>query len=149
MENLPITTAIYKAHISDPTDTNKPLDVLTLDDTAFAVYQASSTRRVLLVSKGNLFLEQLLASLPGIQPFRALPAADGTLQIPSDPFDLYIFDGYIPDKLPNANLLLINPTANPFFEVGETIKEINNIQVNENALTRLCGLENSPRVAGE
>ena len=91
---------------------------------------------MLLVSKGNLFLEQLLASLPGIQPFRALPAADGTLQIPSDPFDLYIFDGYIPEKLPNANLLLINPTANPFFEVGETIKDINNIQVNENILTR-------------
>ena len=136
LENLPITTAIYKAHISDPTDTNKPLDVLALDDTAFAVYQASSTRRVLLVSKGNLFLEQLLASLPGIQPFRALPAADGTLQIPSDPFDLYIFDGYIPDKLPNANLLLINPTANPFFKVGEKIKDINNIQVNENPLTR-------------
>jgi Ca-activated chloride channel homolog len=136
LENLPITTAIYKAHISDPTESKKPLDSLALDDTAFAVYQASSTRRVLLVSKGNLFLEQLLASLPGIQPFRALPAADGTLEIPSDPFDLYIFDGYIPEKLPNANLLLINPTANPFFEVGGKIKDINNIQVNENTLTR-------------
>ena len=136
LENLPITTAIYKAHISDPTESKKPLDLLALDDTAFAVYQASSTRRVLLVSKGNLFLEQLLASLPGIQPFRALPAADGTLEIPSDPFDLYIFDGYIPEKLPNANLLLINPTANPFFEVGGKIKDINNIQVNENTLTR-------------
>jgi Ca-activated chloride channel family protein len=65
-----------------------------------------------------------------------LPAADGTLQIPSEPFDLYIFDGYIPTELPKSNLLLINPTTNPFFTVGETIKEINNIQVNENTLTR-------------
>ena len=136
LENLPITTAIYKAHISDSIGSDKPLDSLALDDTAFAVYQSSAARRALLVSNGNLFLEQLLASLPGIQPFRALPAADGTLQIPSDPFDLYIFDGYIPEKLPNANLLLINPTANPFFEVGEKIKDINNIQVKENALTR-------------
>lgn len=136
LENLPITSAIYKAHISDPIESNKPLDSLALDDTAYAIYQSSAARRALLVSNGNLFLEQLLASLPGIQPFRALPAADGTLQIPSDLFDLYIFDGYIPEKLPNANLLLINPPTNPFFEVGETIKDINNIQVKENALTR-------------
>jgi len=136
LENLPVTTAIYKAHISDPTESNKPLDSLSLDDTAFAIYQSSASRRALLVSKGNLFLEQLLASLPNIQPFRALPAADGTLQIPNEPFDLYIFDGYIPEKLPNSNLLFINPTTNPFFTVGETIKEIKDIQVNENTLTR-------------
>jgi len=135
LENLPITTAIYKAHISDSTQSNKPLDSLSLDDTAFAIYQSSATRRVLLVSNGNLFLEQLLASLPGIQPFRALPAADGTLQIPNDPFDLYIFDGYIPKELPKSNLLLINPTTNPFFKVGEAIKDIKDIQVNENTLT--------------
>jgi Ca-activated chloride channel homolog len=136
LENLPVATAIYKAHISDPEQVNKPLDSLALDDTAFAIYQSSAARRVLLVSNGNLFLEQLLASLPGIQPFRALPAADGTLQIPSEPFDFYIFDGYLPAELPKSNLLLINPPTNPFFEVGETIKEIKNIQVNKNALTR-------------
>jgi Ca-activated chloride channel family protein len=135
LENLPIATAIYKAHISDPVDVNKPLDSLALDDTAFAIYQSSASRRALLVSKGNLFLEQLLASLPGIQPFRALPAADGTLQIPNEPFDLYIFDGFIPEKLPNSNLLFINPTTNPLFKVGETIKEIKNIQVKEHTLT--------------
>ncbi len=136
LENLPVATAIYKAHISDSAEANTPLDSLSLDDTAFAIYQSSAARRALLVSQGNLFLEQLLASLPGIQPFRALPAADETLQIPSDPFDLYIFDGYIPAELPKSNLLLINPTTNPFFTVGEIIKDINNIQVNENTLTR-------------
>jgi Ca-activated chloride channel homolog len=135
LEDLPTATAIYKAHISDPGEVNKPLDSLSLDDTAFAIYQSSSARRTLLVSKGNLFLEQLLASLPGIQPFRALPTADGTLQIPNEPFDLYIFDGYIPKELPKSNLLLINPTTNPFFTVGETTKNLNNIQVNENSLT--------------
>ena len=136
LENLPITTAIYKAHISDPAQVNTPLDSFSLDDTAFAIYQSSAARRVLLVSQGNLFLEQLLASLPGIQPFRALPAADGILQIPSEPFDLYIFDGYIPAELPNSNLLLINPTTNPLFAVGETFTDINNIRVNETTLTR-------------
>jgi len=136
LDNLPVATAIYKAHISDPEQVNKPLDSLVLDDTAFAIYQSSAARRALLVSNGNLFLEQLLASLPGIQPFRALPAADGTLKIPNEPFDLYIFDGILPKELPKANLLLINPPANPFFTVGETVKDIKNIQVNDHSLTR-------------
>jgi hypothetical protein len=134
LEDLPVATAVYKAHISAPQD--EALDSLPLDDTAFAVYQSSAARRALLVSNGNLFLEQLLASLPGIQPFRALPAADGTLQIPNEPFDLYIFDGVLPAELPKANLLLIDPPTNPFFTVGETVKEIKNIQVNDHSLTR-------------
>ncbi|MBK9208728.1 MAG: hypothetical protein IPL71_10710 [Anaerolineales bacterium] len=89
----------------------------------------------MLVSKGNLFLEQLLASLPGIQPFRALPADDGTLQIPNDPFDLYVFDGYVPAELPKSNLLLINPPT-ILFEVGDVFKEMGEFQVNEHALTQ-------------
>ncbi len=135
LDDLPTASAIYKANISN-LDSAARLDSLSLDDTAFAVYRSSSARRALLVSKGNLFLEQLLSSLPGIQPFRALPAADGTLQIPNEPFDLYIFDGYIPEKLPNSNLLLINPTTNLLFDVGESFKEINNVQVKEHTLTR-------------
>jgi hypothetical protein len=137
LEDLPVASAVYKAHISDPAQ-DGALDSLPLDDTAFAVYQSSATRRALLVSNGNLFLEQLLASLPArsVQPFRALPAADGTLQIPNEPFDLYIFDGVLPADLPKANLLLINPPANPFFTLGETVKDIKNIQVNDHSLTR-------------
>ncbi|MDD2921293.1 MAG: hypothetical protein PHQ36_03320, partial [Anaerolineales bacterium] len=135
LDNLPTATAIYKAQISN-VDSQSRLDSLSLDDTAFAAYQASSARRALLVSKGNLFLEQLLASLPGIQPFRALPAADGSLQLPNELFDLYIFDGFTPAELPNSNLLFINPSSNSLFEVGEVFKEVGNVQVKDNALTR-------------
>jgi hypothetical protein len=136
LEGLPVEAGIYKAQISNFENLDAPLDSLALDDIAFAIYQPSAARRVLLVSKGNLFLEQLLTSLPGIQPFRTLPKEDGTLQIPNEPFDLYVFDGYIPEKLPTGNLLLINPKTNPLFEVGETFKEIKNIQVREHTLTR-------------
>lgn len=144
LDNLANTSGIYKAGLSDPEQTNKPLDALTLDDQAFAIYQSSNARRVLLVSSGNLFLEQLLASLPGIQPFRALPAADGTLQIPNDPFDLYIFDGILPRELPNADLLFVNPPvgSNPFFEVGASYGEIQNVQVNDDELTHFVDWTN-------
>ena len=140
LNNLPNTSGIYKAKITDPN--NNTLDSLALDDTAFAVYQSSSARRVLLVSKGNLFLEQLLASLPGLQPFRALPAEDGTVQIPNDPFDLYILDGIVPAELPKANLLFVNPSTNPFFTVDGTYGDIQNVQVKENKLTRFVDWSN-------
>jgi hypothetical protein len=136
LDGLSNASGVYKVRLSNPEQSNKPLDALALDDQAFAVYQSSSARRVLLVSQGNLFLEQLLASLPGIQPFRALPAADGTLQMPSEPFDLYIFDGTVPEKLPQASLLFVNPASTPLFEVGTPYGDIKNIQVNEHELTR-------------
>jgi hypothetical protein len=142
IENLQNTSGIYKVQLSNPVQSNTPFDVLNLDDTAFAVYQSGSARRVLLVSEGNLFLEQVLASIPGIQPFRALPAQDGTLQIPSDPFDLYIFDGIAPPDLPGANLLLVNVPSNPLFNVGEIFSEMGNVVVQEHTLTRFVDWSN-------
>ena len=92
-------------------------DFLALDNRAWTVRSALNTRRVYYVSAtGNLFLEQALRSLPGVQTFRgspenrALPAAD---------FDLYVFDGWLPNELPAADLLLINPpNATPLFGLG-------------------------------
>ena len=137
LDDLSSASGIYKATITDPgTNSANSLDSLPLDNTAFAAFQSSSARRVLLVSKGNLFLEQLLASIPGIQPFRALPAADGTLQIPNDPFNLYIFDGITPPELPNASLLFVNPLPNPLFEVGDVYNEFDNMRVDDHALSR-------------
>jgi hypothetical protein len=141
LDNLSAAPGIYKARISNPQN-NTALDAFSLDDTAFAVYQASSARRVLLVSKGNLFLEQLLASLPGIQPFRALPDKDGALQIPNEPFDLTVLDGVVPAQLPAGSLLFVNPVSNPLFQVGAPFKEMKNVQVRENPLTRFVDWSN-------
>jgi len=80
--------------------------------------------------------------LPGVQPFRALPAADVTIQIPNDPFNLYILDGFIPEQLPNANLLFVNPPANPLFEVGEYYGDITDMQVKNHTLTRYVDWSN-------
>ncbi len=140
LDELPASPGIYEARITDLQ--GKPLDSLALDDKAYAVYQTPSARRVLLISKGNLFLEQLLASLPGLQPFRALPDQDGVIRIPKDPFDLYVLDGTYPAQLTTGNLLIINPPANPLFEVGAPFKEVINVRLKEDDLTRFVDWSN-------
>jgi Ca-activated chloride channel homolog len=141
LDNIEDIAGVYKAQISNP-QPNQALDSLSIDDTAFAVYQSTASRRVLLVSTGNLFLEQALASLPNIQAFRALPTEDGSIQISKDPFDLYVFDGIIPTELPAGNLLFINPPVNPYFVVGGTIEQINSGEVIEHPLTRYLDWSN-------
>lgn len=141
LDDLPDQPGVYQARLSDAGGSAK-LDALSLDDSAFAVYQAASARRVLLVSDGNLFLEQVLAALPGIQPFRALPGPDGAPQIPAQPFDLYVLDGLVPQPLPPGNLLFVNPVSNPLFQVGESFGDMSGLQVQEHPLTRFVDWSN-------
>lgn len=141
LDDMENTAGVYKAQISN-LQSDASLDSLPLDDTAFAVYQSNASRRVLLVSKGNLFLEQALASLPDIQAFRALPATDGSIQISSDPFDLYVFDGILPAQIPTGNLLFINVPSNPYFTVTGTMEQINGGEVLESPLTRYLDWSN-------
>jgi hypothetical protein len=71
---------------------------------------------VLLLSEGNLFVEQVLRSLPGIEVIRG--QIDRPL--PTQPYDLYVFDGVLPAALPDGDLFIINPPrATPLFTVGE------------------------------
>jgi len=120
LSNLPPDPAVYQARLTLPAGDNGNggrLDALPLDDQAWAVYQPPSAGRVLVISPGNVFLEQVFAALSaqmGFQPFR-LKAGQ---PIPPDPFNLYVFDGPISGTLPSGDLLLINPSSNPLFSVG-------------------------------
>ncbi len=135
LENLPASPGIYQARISNPQD-DPALDVFPLDDSAYAVNQDAATRRVLLVSSGNLYLEQLLASLPGLQPFRSL-----TGEIPPDPFDLYLFDGSTPSQPLPGSLLLVNPPPNALFVVGSAFQPVE-MRAREHPLTRYVDWSN-------
>ncbi len=102
--SLPETVGRIAARLSD-----NPGDFLPLDDQAAAVHQGGVTHRVLVVGEGNLFLEQVLGVLPGLQPVKAQPGSD-LLDPEADPFDLVVFDGVtLPDPPPAADLLIIDP----------------------------------------
>lgn len=145
LAGLPASQAIYEARLSSAGALDQPLDALPLDDVAFAVYQPSGARRTLLFSPGNLFLEQLLAALPDLTPYRVIPSEGGELQLPEDQFDLYVFDGAIPGELPAADILLVNPPPNPLFTVGGTFTQTAAIpggDIADHALTRFVDWDN-------
>lgn len=117
-------------------------DFLTLDDTAWTVQNQANTRRVLYVSNGdNLFVEQVLRSLPGVQTFRG--NADNT-RLPNDNFDLYVFNNWLPDILPDSDMLIIDPPrTTPLFAVGEDVEVTSNIEIvgTESGITSFVDLD--------
>ncbi|MFN8375698.1 MAG: BatA and WFA domain-containing protein [Anaerolineae bacterium] len=118
---LPVGFSTIQANLTLPTDSTVP-DYLAEDNAAYAVSSGGGARRVLMMSESNLFLEQVLRYLPGIQAFQG----DIAIGLPEQPFDVYVFDGWLPETLPQADLLIINPpTSTPLFTVGANSQDIN------------------------
>jgi len=117
-------------------------DYLTLDNTAWTVQNEVNTRRIYYVSDGNnLFVEQVLRSLPGVQTFRG--NADNA-RLPNDEFDLYVFNKWLPDILPDGDMLIIDPPrTTPFFTVGSDIEDTDDIEVlaTDSAITTFVDLD--------
>jgi len=89
-------------------------DAFAPDNTAFAVLPEIGTKKIVLVSRGNLFLESALASHPWTKVVRvdpdAWPTADG---------DLVVFDGVVPADLPDIPSLFLYPSADsPLWTMG-------------------------------
>lgn len=107
---------------------NDVSDYLALDNRAWTVQNEAKTRRVYYVSQaGNLFLEQVLRSLPGVQTFRGDPE---NRRLPADAFDLYIFDNWLPNSLPTGDMLLINPpNSTALFSVGGLLEASDRVEV--------------------
>jgi Ca-activated chloride channel family protein len=94
-------------------------DYLPDDNTAWTVAAGTGARRAVLVSEGNLFVEQALRSMPGLTAFQSNPEAG----LPGGEFDLYIFDGWLPPTLPDGDLLIINPPGSTtLFTVGAVLE---------------------------
>jgi len=147
LDNLPQTANAqdvqrYMARLSPPAGESGPLDFLPLDDQAEALYRPAATGRVLLLSKGNLFLRQLLGSLPGIQPFLLVPGEDLQTRLTQERYDVYILDGIVPADLPPGNLLILNPPENAFFQVNGSFSDMRQIQTADHTLTRFVDWKN-------
>jgi hypothetical protein len=91
------------------------------DKVATLVRDDQTAVPVLLVSRGNLFLEKALKSLPGISVFQVTPRAFPTVD--TGPYSVIVYDGYTPDRPPTKNALLINPTDAPWLPFQGTLRD--------------------------
>ena len=84
-------------------------DALPADDLAYTVVPPHAPRRVMLVSAGNRWLEQVLELLPGILPTVVTPDDYAAMTDQEQAADLFIFDGFVPSVPPRSGALLFGP----------------------------------------
>ena len=108
---FPLPTGAQQLHA-----TLDPGDAFALDDSAWALARPASGYRVLLVSPGNVFLQQALSLLPGIRVSSVSATAGAFSAAPLA--DLYVFDQFTPPTLPDAPVLLVDPPSGAAGPIG-------------------------------
>jgi Ca-activated chloride channel family protein len=95
--------------------TLSPHDAFALDDSAWAVVRPAGGYRALLVTGGDVFLQQALSLVPGV----SLSVVTPTAYPAQPPADLYVFDKFLPAVLPSAPVLLIDPPSGAAGPIGD------------------------------
>lgn len=125
IDDLPPDYERVEAGLTLPAESSF-VDMLPLDNSAYAVSPGSGARRVLLMSEGNRFFEQVLRSTPGVRTFLGSPQTG----IPPGEYDLIVLDGWLPTTLPEGDLFIVNPpTSTPLFTVGGLVEGVTNMRV--------------------
>lgn len=94
-------------------------DALAGDNVAYDVVNALKTSKAVLVSQKNLFIEKAISLMNGIELFKTDPQSIEELK----GYDLYVFDGYLPDRLPSdGSIMVFNPPPNAFFKVNSELE---------------------------
>jgi hypothetical protein len=118
--NLPDDFLTLTALLSLPAASTVP-DYLALDNEAYAVRGTQGAGEVLLVTQRNIFLTQIFSSLPGVRLTQTTPE----LGLPAGDFDLYVFDGWLPDALPRADMFIVNPPrSTELFTAAAPVEDI-------------------------
>ena len=98
--NIPSNAAILNVNILDNDD-------LKIDNSGWAAVNESHPIKALLVTQRNVFLERAVTLREDIRLSKANRSDAGAM----DGFQLNIYDGYLPDKLPeSSHFLIFNPS---------------------------------------
>lgn len=110
---------------ADPAVVTAP-DQLAVDDRAWAVVPPDRTRLILIVGEGDPYLETALSYLPDVELYGVAPAQYGPATERTDgrPWDLVIFEGFLPATLPRAPILAIAPPRSS--DLGEVSGKLTN-----------------------
>ena len=78
----------------------------------FKIIENEKSKKVLLVTEKNVFLEKALNTIENIELYKTNDISN----ITDEKYDLYIFDNVTPESIPSSgNVLFVNPDSNEFF----------------------------------
>ena len=100
--NLPAGANVLHAALSTRDD-------MSTDKQAWALMSPAQTRRVLLVTEGDYFLQTALSVNPAVRVTTEQPGRYSGGQ--ARHYDLIVFDGYLPATMPRAPSLFLSPPA--------------------------------------
>lgn len=94
-------------------------DDLEEDNQIYGVVRFTKPGKVLLITRGNVFIEKALSNVKGLELYKTNPD-----EHTEEGYDLYIFDSTGPFEIPKSgSVLIINPAkGNGIVEVGEEIE---------------------------
>ncbi|MBO7402832.1 MAG: BatA and WFA domain-containing protein [Lachnospiraceae bacterium] len=88
---------------------NNAHDALPEDDRAYDIITDIKACEALLLTNRNLYLEKAIALIDGINVTKSADAASFEVLTAGKKYDLYIFDGMVPDEIPPyGNLIFID-----------------------------------------
>lgn len=93
-------------------------DGLGEDNVIYDVVKLSKGKKVLLASDNNIFIEKSLSLINDVELYKTTQVKNT-----ADEYDLYIYDGIMPDKLPlTGSIMIVNPASgNEMFKVNGDI----------------------------
>lgn len=116
-------------------------DSLQADNVAYDKLERDETKKILLVTEQNIFLEKALQTKENIELYKTSDADIDTVSMEEEEFDLYVYDNIIPKKVPEkGNVIFINPTESivleemELFQVDET-KDATKVTSHAHAVT--------------
>ncbi|HEU0167081.1 MAG TPA: BatA and WFA domain-containing protein [Chloroflexota bacterium] len=109
-DNLPQNAKVVEARLRDSGD-------FSVDKSAWLVLNQQTAFKVLLVTAGNLFLEKAVNLQPNVDVFKADPRRYAGID--TSQYSVFVFDGYLPQSLPNGNMLLFNPPSTDWLNVAQ------------------------------
>jgi len=112
IDNIPADTQTLVARLTEP-------DALEADNEGYACVYPETARRTILFTNRNVFLENVLAILPNVELYTGDPANVSA----ASGYYLYVYDGVLPDALPeDGHVLIFNPpVGNALFETSAAV----------------------------
>ncbi|MBV9710973.1 MAG: VWA domain-containing protein [Ktedonobacteraceae bacterium] len=113
-------------------------DAMTVDHNAWAIVGGSQKGRVLLVTKGNMFLQAAFALQPDVLLFETTPAQYTN----TGNYDLTIFDSFVPPILPSGGLLFVDPPAGSYpFGTSGPLTRVSRISPGDDKMNLLASVD--------